>query len=147
LETARDLIRRSLASDLTRQLASATQLWREVSFALPWRVPGRNGEPELIGGQIDCCFVSKDGTLQLIDYKTGDYTRAASPADILAPYRLQLGLYALAAEDWWGRAPDALHLVIFRPEVRLVTWTFDADARAKLHTWVNGAMNLKEAQG
>jgi ATP-dependent helicase/nuclease subunit A len=146
IDAARAMLQRFMESDIAKHLARATHLWREVNFTLPWPDSARNGEPDLIGGQIDCCYIAGDGTWQIIDYKTGDYSRAGSDAEIIAPYRLQLGLYALAVEDWWGRAPDALHLVIFRPEVRLVTWTFDAAARAQLRTWVDDAIRFHKAQ-
>jgi len=137
IEVARGILQKLRGSDIARRIAAARQVWREFDFVLPWPVGRRNAEPDLITGQVDCCFVAAEETWHLVDFKTGDYSQTASDVDILAPYRLQLGLYALAAEQWWSRPLDTVELVIFRPEVRCIRWTFDSAARTQLQTWVD----------
>jgi ATP-dependent helicase/nuclease subunit A len=140
-DAARAMLQRFAASELPSQLAAAEHLWREVDFVLPWPSQ-RGGDPELIVGQIDCCFVTPAGTWHVWDFKTGVHAHAVSDAEILAPYQLQLGLYALAVERWWGRALDSLELVLLRPKVRCVPWRFDAAARERVTAWVEAAMAL-----
>lgn len=59
----------------------------------------------VIRGQIDAIFERDDGGWEIVDWKTG-----RSPADPAGPERWQLDLYALAAQEIWGRAPEDLTL-------------------------------------
>ncbi len=83
----------------------------EVSFAL--EVGGAE-----VRGRIDAVFVDEDGTVHLIDWKTGH------PRESYAE-RLQLPLYALAANRWWGVDPGRMRLAyVFVPggeQVRVET--------------------------
>ena len=69
----------------------------EVPFALPM-------EGTEIRGRIDAIFVDEDGTFHLVDWKTG------RPRQSFAE-RLQLPLYALAANRLWGVEPERMRLV------------------------------------
>ncbi len=68
----------------------------EVPFALPM-------DGTEIRGRIDAIFVDEDGTFHLVDWKTGH------PHDSYKT-RLQLPLYALAAQRLWGVEPEKMRL-------------------------------------
>jgi DNA helicase II / ATP-dependent DNA helicase PcrA len=69
----------------------------EVPFTLP--LAGTE-----IRGRIDAVFVDEDGAFHLVDWKTG------RPRQSFAE-RLQLPLYALAANRLWGVEPERMRLV------------------------------------
>lgn len=69
----------------------------EVPFTLPL-------EGTEIRGRIDAIFVDQDGTFHLVDWKSG------RPRQSFAK-RLQLPLYALAANHLWGVEPERMRLV------------------------------------
>ncbi|MDP9487535.1 MAG: PD-(D/E)XK nuclease family protein, partial [Actinomycetota bacterium] len=69
----------------------------EVPFTLP--IDGTE-----IRGRIDAVFIDEDGTLHLVDWKTGH------PRQSFAK-RLQLPLYALAANRLWRIGPERMRLV------------------------------------
>ncbi len=68
----------------------------EVPFALP--IYGTE-----IRGRIDAIFVDEDGTFHLVDWKTGHPHGSYKT-------RLQLPLYALAAQRLWGVKPEKMRL-------------------------------------
>ncbi len=61
-----------------------------------------------IRGRIDAIFIEEDGTVHLVDWKTGgpdeEYAR-----------RLQLPLYALAANKLWGIEPERMRIAYVFP--------------------------------
>jgi DNA helicase II / ATP-dependent DNA helicase PcrA len=69
----------------------------EVPFTLPL-------EGTEIRGRIDAIFIDEDGTFHLVDWKT------VLPRQSFAE-RLQLPLYALAANRLWGVEPERMRLV------------------------------------
>jgi DNA helicase-2/ATP-dependent DNA helicase PcrA len=69
----------------------------EVPFALPIK------DTE-IRGRIDAIFVDGDGTFHIVDWKTG------KPDKKKFEQRLQLPLYALAANRLWGIEPARIRL-------------------------------------
>ena len=74
----------------------------EVSFAV--EIGGAE-----VRGRIDAVFLDEDGTVHLIDWKTG------RPHDSYKT-RLQLPLYALAANRLWGVEPERMRLAyVFVP--------------------------------
>ena len=81
-------------SPLGQRVARAKRVYREMPLLL------EVGETE-IAGKADLIFQNTDGEWELVDYKS----RADGPADEqnADAYRLQLSLYAMAAERWLGR--------------------------------------------
>lgn len=67
---------------------------------VPWSLEIEGGE---IRGRIDAVFVDDDGTFHLVDWKTG-HPHASYGT------RLQLPLYALAANKLWGVEPEKMRL-------------------------------------
>lgn len=94
--SARQLFMKYINSDLYKQLPDKQE--RELKFLLPINeeIPeNQNSKPLLIEGIIDCLAYADDGTLILIDYKTG---KPPVAGDVNLGYAYQLALYKYAAE-------------------------------------------------
>ena len=74
----------------------------EISFELP--LLQEYGITAVFSGYIDCTVFNSDGTLTIVDYKTGVPPAAGEPAP---GYIYQLALYQKAASELWQR-PAAL---------------------------------------
>lgn len=83
---AHRLLERYVASDLFQSLPVERE--RELKFSLPTE------KGLIIEGVIDCLAYNSDGTLLLVDYKTG----APSAGEMQLGYAYQLALYKEAAE-------------------------------------------------
>ncbi|MFW6107618.1 MAG: UvrD-helicase domain-containing protein [bacterium] len=101
-----ELAGRALEMSAVRRAADAGRAWREVPFAV-W-VDGT-----VLEGLIDLAFEETDG-LHVVDYKTDDVgeDELGAHAD---RYRLQLGAYALAVREVFGRPPASASLLFLRP--------------------------------
>ena len=90
----------------------------KMNFVLSW--PPEAATPQaLLTGQIDLLMKDESGW-RLFDYKTGRFPAKISDAELLAPYALQLGLYAIAAEKYLNQPLVSVGLIVLRPEVRSV---------------------------
>ncbi len=94
------------ASELARRIRQAAPIEREFDFAI--EVDG-----VILSGRIDAWFKDKGRTV-LVDYKTDDFDPDLEPAR-LAPYQLQLRLYALALERLTESPPGEALLHFLRP--------------------------------
>jgi len=113
-------------SSLFSDMLSAKQLWRELRFnaRLPANIftsdPEKKriyeGETVLLQGVMDCVIEYPDGTLGIFDYKTDRLTKAERECRPLAESKLreahkqQLNLYALAAEQIFGKLPTRVEV-------------------------------------
>lgn len=88
---AQTLLHAYLASDLYQAIPAAHQ--REVKFNFAQ-------QELLLTGIIDCLYTQEDGSLVIIDYKTG---RPPEPGSVPKGYDYQLALYKAAAEQLFGR--------------------------------------------
>lgn len=84
----------------------------EQKFTLP--LPAKGGErPLKIGGVMDRVDVISDGSLEIIDYKTG----ATIPSQREVDNNLQLTFYALAAttipEEYFNKKPEQVKLSLY----------------------------------
>ena len=70
----------------------------EISFELP--LLQEYGIAAAFSGYIDCTVFNSDGTLRIVDYKTGVPPEAGEPAP---GYIYQLALYQKAAAELWQR--------------------------------------------
>ena len=91
-------LERLLADERWRALTAAADVRTEVSFLL------REGGL-LIGGRMDLLAQHADGRLEIADYKSGH-----PGEDVRETIRVQLGLYALAAHQAFGRLPERVAL-------------------------------------
>lgn len=62
------LVEKCLAHPLMAEVASAKEFYREIPFCC--ELNGDNGECELWEGKIDLIYVTEDGSVVVIDYKT-----------------------------------------------------------------------------
>ncbi|MCC7476536.1 MAG: UvrD-helicase domain-containing protein [Pirellulales bacterium] len=154
---AAEMVTRFAASARARQLAAAHTIHREIEFLLPFGRGAANAEPPreypFIRGYIDCLYQDPSGLWRILDYKT-NYVAAADAAGIesvASRYRLQLELYALAAEQALGTSPAEVVLVLLSPGIeRVIGWNESARQQAQkelaaaLYTARNTAHNDTE---
>ena len=96
------------SSALGRRAAKATRVEREFDFLMAV-------DDLVIRGQVDLWF--EDGAeLVIVDYKT-DAVNLAEAHRRAQDYALQLRLYAMAVEQFAGRAADRAYLCFLRPNV------------------------------
>lgn len=120
---ASELINGLVGSSLVGKLAQADVLLREIDFLLSWP-PTEKRPIAIVSGQIDVLAKQSDGW-HLFDYKTGQFPLSTPDQELLAPYTVQLAVYALAAERRLGQPLASINLVAFRPKLRLLRfdWT------------------------
>ncbi|HUQ69773.1 MAG TPA: UvrD-helicase domain-containing protein [Planctomycetaceae bacterium] len=143
---------RFVQSDVAARLSQAPRRFAELDFLLPWSssfAPRKNAPfaerkatlpSDLVTGQIDLIYGDDATGWHVRDFKTGNYVRDLSDVEILAPYTFQLGVYALAAEQWLGQSLRSIGLILVRPTVREVVWTWDDDAREAIKLRLSAAV-------
>ncbi|MBI3864669.1 MAG: UvrD-helicase domain-containing protein [Planctomycetia bacterium] len=109
--TAASCVENFLGSPLAGELSAARVVHQEIDFLLH--------EPS-VAGTIDCLYESADGKWIVLDYKTGKVDRSTTEAELLAEYEIQLGLYAVAVQQFTGRLPDRLELAFIREGTRRI---------------------------
>ena len=121
-----DAVARFAHSEPGRRLLRAARAYRELPFSVglpasvvygeaPHDVPldeATAQETVLVQGIIDCLFEDEQG-LAMIDYKTDAVYDEARLAELVAQYRLQLAVYAKAAETALGRPVPDRYLYFF----------------------------------
>jgi DNA helicase-2/ATP-dependent DNA helicase PcrA len=99
---------------------------------VPWAIELGGDE---VRGRIDAIFVDPDGTFHLIDWKTG------RPHESYGS-RLQLPLYALAANRLWGIEPEKMRLAYaFIPGDDLVEASTEGDFLGRAEEWALAALH------
>jgi ATP-dependent helicase/nuclease subunit A len=108
-----DAIRRFAGSPLFLRMAAADRVEREWTFLCP--MPANrllpdtdSGEPVLLQGVIDACFV-ENGAWVLLDYKTDRVT--GDPKEYAKKHARQVALYAEALEKLSGMPVKERHIV------------------------------------
>ncbi len=96
------LASRALAMEAVRRAAKAARTYQEVPFTVS--VGGA-----ILEGRIDLAFDDGDG-LRLVDYKT-DEVPAETADEHAQRYRMQLGAYALAAQEVFGKPPRSVSIL------------------------------------
>ena len=148
LEQAQTMLSRFFASPLAAELAAARSIYREIDFVLPWPLPQNSPQRTVsasivhapqINGIIDLLIETEKGW-QILDYKTGNFPQQTPAEKLLAPYELQLGLYARAVEQWFGVMPQELSLITFRPEVRRITLAWSQQRSDQIRVRVDRAI-------
>ncbi|OGR92311.1 MAG: hypothetical protein A2V88_11620 [Elusimicrobia bacterium RBG_16_66_12] len=134
-------------------LAEVEPGWTPVAFERSFGREGQpalelqvNGELVLLRGVIDRVDTNSAGQLRLIDYKTG--ASALAPRDLIEGRRLQLPLYALAAQRalGLGEAADGFYWAILKAEpgsLRLARFHQDEDGEQL--TGVDGAVQVVQS--
>jgi DNA helicase-2/ATP-dependent DNA helicase PcrA len=100
---------------------------------IPFALPIENTE---IRGRIDAIFVDEDGTFHIVDWKTGHPYESYKT-------RLQLPLYALAANRLWDVEPEKMRLAYaFVPGDAIVEVSTEGDFLGRAEEKVLGALSL-----
>lgn len=126
---AQTMLTRFASSSRAEKLASAQTLLREIEFLLPWP-PDHSSTNQYFRGYIDCLYQDLNGTWRIVDYKTNDIS-SADAKRIADQYKLQLYVYALAAEQALGTPPTELVLEFLRPGIEhTILWNDKTRAAA-----------------
>jgi len=132
------LVRRFLDSARSAQLAAARTTHAELEFLLAWPPDGTEAESRYLQGFIDCLYQDDEGRWHVLDYKTNRVNEATLDA-VAAEYRMQMLVYALAAECVLGEPPVELALHFLRGSLeKRFSWE-DAD-REQVAAWVGGQL-------
>ena len=118
-----ELFRRS---KLLSRMLSAKKIYRELRFNVyldashftedERKKEAYRGKQILVQGVIDCIICGEDGSVLLCDYKTDRLTKweLANPRlaakKLSEKHSMQLGLYSLAVEKIFGKAPDEVKI-------------------------------------
>lgn len=120
-----DPLARFLDAPLAAEMAAATELQREASFALRlsprelaeiWPAAAELREEEwiLLQGQIDALWPLGDGRYRLVDFKS-DHLAPAAVEERALSYRPQMLLYREALRRVWGATRVAGAIYFLRP--------------------------------
>ena len=113
-------------SKLIEQMLSAKRVHRELRFNVYLPASAFTSDDEkkaaylgrdiLVQGVIDCIIENADGSIILCDYKTDRLTkeelcdRSLAEQKLRQKHSMQLGLYSLAIEKIFGRAPSRVEI-------------------------------------
>jgi ATP-dependent helicase/nuclease subunit A len=103
-----------LRSPLAVELAGSPRVFRELEFFLRWPLATGSAPSNLVTGKIDCAYQTDQGGWAILDYKTVAARSKSEAAMRLREFSFQLGVYCLALEQWLGRPPDRVELVLLR---------------------------------
>jgi ATP-dependent helicase/nuclease subunit A len=103
--------------------------------------PKAGDEGTRIVGKIDLLYEDAHGGWHILDYKTNNIAADASDEKIVAPYELQLGVYAHAVEQWFGEPPCEVSLVMLRPLVRRVSFDLTPSRDSELQARIANAID------
>lgn len=131
-QEAAALIEQFVNSPLCGTLATGGKRFREIDFLLNWP-PDAASPRAVLTGQIDL-LQETDAGWQLLDYKTGRFPTSIADAELIGPYALQLGIYALAAERMLGEPLASVGLIAMRPIARVLEFPWNDREREQLIT-------------
>ena len=113
-------------SSLIEEMRSAKKIHRELRFNVYLPAASFTTEEEkllaykdkqiLVQGVIDCIIERSDGGITLCDYKTDRLTkeelcdRSLAEQKLRDKHSMQLGLYSMAIEQIFGKAPDRVEI-------------------------------------
>lgn len=127
---AEEYVERFADSDRARDMREALELHHEVEFTLPWPPGSTDPAGRYLQGYIDCLYQSSDSRWHVVDYKTNQVS-AKGVGELAEKYELQMLVYGLAVESFWGVGPSDLVLHFLRPGAEhVVPWDDAARERA-----------------
>ena len=137
-DEARVMLEHYLASPLYNSIPK--QQKRELAFAVYEK------QGLLISGIIDCLGFHEDGSLLLVDYKTG---KPPVAGEVDKGYAYQLAIYEKVARARWGRAQAGKHVPRIISELHFLQnntpWSLEKHAEAKAVDYYAEAIALCEA--
>jgi ATP-dependent helicase/nuclease subunit A len=111
------LVSKALEMPVAKRAVKSGRYWRELFISLNWH-------GKLVEGFIDLIF-EEGGQLVIADYKTDVVSDFDDPAR-LAQYRLQAGLYALAAGELTGKPVREVALLFLSANREIVMTDIDS---------------------
>jgi len=114
------------------RLPVAVEAWFELPF----------DDDVVVVGAIDRIDAHDDGTLHVVDYKTNRRARTRSQVRD----SLQLAIYALAAEDLYGRRPSTVALDFIVPGVTVIVPIEELDLAAVPRRIATVARRIREGE-
>lgn len=137
-DEARVMLEHYLASPLYKSIPK--QQKRELAFAVYEK------QGLLISGIIDCLGFHEDGSLLLVDYKTG---KPPVAGEVDKGYAYQLAIYEKVARERWGRAQAGKPVPRIVSELHFLqnntSWSLEKHAEAKAVDYYAEAIALCEA--
>lgn len=137
-DEARVMLEHYLASPLYKSIPK--QQKRELAFAVYEK------QGLLISGIIDCLGFNEDGSLLLVDYKTG---KPPVAGEVDKGYAYQLAIYEKVARERWGRAQAGKPVPRIISELHFLqnntSWSLEKHAQAKAVDYYAEAIALCEA--
>ena len=137
-DEARVMLEHYLASPLYKSIPK--QQKRELAFAVYEK------QGLLISGIIDCLGFNEDGSLLLVDYKTG---KPPVAGEVDKGYAYQLAIYEKVARERWGRAQAGKPVPRIISELHFLqnntSWSLEKHAEAKAVDYYAEAIALCEA--
>lgn len=137
-DEARVMLEHYLASPLYKSIPK--QQKRELAFAVYEK------QGLLISGIIDCLGFNEDGSLLLVDYKTG---KPPVAGEVDKGYAYQLAIYEKVARERWGRAQSGKPMPKIISELHFLqnntSWSLEKHAEAKAVDYYAEAIALCEA--
>ncbi|MCI7675496.1 MAG: UvrD-helicase domain-containing protein [Phascolarctobacterium sp.] len=137
-DEARVMLEHYLASPLYKSIPK--QQKRELAFAVYEK------QGLLINGIIDCLGFHEDGSLLLVDYKTG---KPPVAGEVDKGYAYQLAIYEKVARERWGRAQAGKPVPRIISELHFLqnntSWSLEKHAQAKAVDYYAEAIALCEA--
>lgn len=114
-ETASQRLHTFVESPVFEELQSAKQQFCEIDFLLRWPVESGQDDTVTITGQIDCLIQTAGDQWKIFDYKTGRVSKQ-DLSHTHDKYELQLYLYAMACQEFLGRLPESVELILLQSE-------------------------------
>jgi ATP-dependent exoDNAse (exonuclease V) beta subunit len=150
ITSAAELVDQFLQTDRANQLAKAKVVHRELEFILAWppEIPilsasgqgaGVESPRRYLQGFIDCLYQDSSGGWHLLDYKSNQVS-ASGVALAAAQFELQLGVYALAAEQILRQPPVELAVHFLRPGIEH-RFVWNDAMRSRIREQVNQAID------
>ena len=137
-DEVRVMLEHYLVSPLYKSIPK--QQKRELAFAVYEK------QGLLISGIIDCLGFNEDGSLLLVDYKTG---KPPVAGEVDKGYAYQLAIYEKVARERWGRAQSGKPVPRIISELHFLqnntSWSLEKHAQAKAVDYYAEAIALCEA--
>jgi hypothetical protein len=111
VQEARELLRRTMQSDVYQWMANAVQTFHELPFVY-------QTDKRIIHGVIDVLLQNPDGSWLVLDYKTSHVERYDGDPKLIVEharrYHLQIGVYAAAVREQLGGITPSVYIHYIR---------------------------------
>ena len=102
-----------LNSDFALKIKNAKKVYKEKQFCVKIKVKefleDAKDEELTVQGIIDLYYITNDGNVILVDYKT-DYVQIGNEHELIKKYKLQLDIYRIALEEALGKNIEEVYI-------------------------------------